>query len=100
MGLNMKEKQAVAREYRPRYEKATNKEKRALLEEQALMAAIYKENAGLSQEYKDMLKVQSALYNSLELQQNVNKTILRLRQRLAAIPLARSIPPLLCTKEL
>jgi hypothetical protein len=41
------------------------------------------ENAGLPQEYKDMLKAQCALYNPLELQQNVNKVILRLRHRLA-----------------
>jgi hypothetical protein len=30
MGLNMKEKQAVTREYLPRYQKATKKEKPAL----------------------------------------------------------------------
>ena len=33
MGLNMKEKKAVAREYIPRYQKATKKEKKALLDE-------------------------------------------------------------------
>jgi hypothetical protein len=41
------------------------------------------ENAGLPQNYKDMLKEQCSLYNPVELQQNVNKAILRLRQRLA-----------------
>jgi hypothetical protein len=41
------------------------------------------ENTGLPQEYKDMLKAQCALYNPVELQQNVSKAILRLRQRLA-----------------
>ena len=30
MGLNMREKQAVTREYKPRYQKARKKEKRAL----------------------------------------------------------------------
>ena len=33
MGLTMKEKQAVVREYRPRYQKASKKEKPALLDE-------------------------------------------------------------------
>jgi hypothetical protein len=33
MGLNMKEKQAVTREYKPRYHKAARKEKKALLDE-------------------------------------------------------------------
>ena len=33
MGLNMKEKQAVTREYRPRYLKASKKEKKTLLDE-------------------------------------------------------------------
>jgi hypothetical protein len=37
----------------------------------------------LPREYKDTLKAQCALYNPVELQQNVNKAILRLRQRLA-----------------
>ena len=41
------------------------------------------ENTELPQEYKDSLKAQCALYNPVELQQNVNKAILRLRQRLA-----------------
>jgi hypothetical protein len=43
------------------------------------------ENAGLPREYKDLLKAQCALYNPVELQQNVNKAILRLRQRLAQV---------------
>jgi len=33
MGLNMKEKKAVTREYIPRYQKAAKKEKKALLDE-------------------------------------------------------------------
>jgi hypothetical protein len=33
MGLNMKEKKAVTREYKPRYQKATKKQKQALLNE-------------------------------------------------------------------
>jgi hypothetical protein len=33
MGLNMHQKQAVTREYRPRYQKASKKEKQALLDE-------------------------------------------------------------------
>src|SRR5215471_3827906 len=33
MGLNMKEKQAVTREYMPRYQKASKKEKKAMLDE-------------------------------------------------------------------
>ncbi|MDR0709958.1 MAG: DDE-type integrase/transposase/recombinase [Spirochaetaceae bacterium] len=41
--------------------------------------------AELPQEYKDTLKAQCALYNPVELQQNVNKALLRLRQRLAQI---------------
>jgi transposase InsO family protein len=41
------------------------------------------ENEGLPQELKDTLAAQCALYNPVELQQNVNKAILRLRRRLA-----------------
>jgi hypothetical protein len=41
------------------------------------------ENGELPQEYKDTLDRQCALYNPVELQQNVNKAILRLHQRLA-----------------
>jgi hypothetical protein len=41
------------------------------------------ENPGLPQAYKDTLGTRCALYNPVELQQNVNKAILRLRQRLA-----------------
>jgi hypothetical protein len=41
------------------------------------------ESEDLPQEYKESLKAQYALYNPVELQQNVNKAILRLRQRLA-----------------
>jgi hypothetical protein len=39
--------------------------------------------AGLPQECKDNLKAQYALYNPVELQHNVNKAVVRLRQRLA-----------------
>jgi hypothetical protein len=41
------------------------------------------ENPGLPQAYKDTLYVRCALYNPVELQQNANKAILHLRQRLA-----------------
>jgi hypothetical protein len=41
------------------------------------------ENGELPREYKDTLERQRTLYNPVELQQNVNKAILRLRQRLA-----------------
>jgi hypothetical protein len=41
------------------------------------------ENSRLPQAYKDTLNARCALYNPVELQQNVNKAILRLRQRLA-----------------
>ncbi|MDR2042128.1 MAG: DDE-type integrase/transposase/recombinase [Tannerella sp.] len=43
------------------------------------------ENGELPQAYKDTLAAQCALYNPVELQQNVNKAILRLRQRLAQV---------------
>jgi len=33
MGVNMKKRQAVTREYRPRYQKAIRKEKKAVLDE-------------------------------------------------------------------
>jgi hypothetical protein len=41
------------------------------------------ECAELPQERKDSLAAHGALYNPVELQQNANKAILRLRQRLA-----------------
>jgi transposase InsO family protein len=41
------------------------------------------ESPKVSQEIKKSLQAQIALYNPVELQHNVNKTILRLRQRLA-----------------
>jgi hypothetical protein len=41
------------------------------------------ENTGLPQAYKDTLNARCALYNPVILQQNVNKAILRPRQRLA-----------------
>jgi hypothetical protein len=43
------------------------------------------EHSALPQELKDALVAQRALYNPVELQQNVNKAIPRLRQRLAQI---------------
>jgi hypothetical protein len=39
MGFNRKEKQAVPREYRPRYQKAAKKEKAAVLDEFTRSAA-------------------------------------------------------------
>jgi hypothetical protein len=41
------------------------------------------ENIDLPQVYKDTLKARCLFYNPVELQRNVNKAILRLRQRLA-----------------
>jgi hypothetical protein len=41
------------------------------------------ENTELPKEFKDTLTAHRALYNPVELQQNVTKAILRLRQRLA-----------------
>jgi hypothetical protein len=40
-------------------------------------------NEALPQKYKDRLNAMRALYNPVELQQNVSKAVLRLRQRLA-----------------
>jgi hypothetical protein len=45
MGLNMKEKQAVTREYRPRYQKATKKEKRDLLNEFTRLTGYHRKSA-------------------------------------------------------
>jgi len=41
MGLNMKERQAVTREYKPCYQKATRKEKKAMLDEFTRLALIW-----------------------------------------------------------
>ena len=45
MGLNMKEKQAVTREYRPRYHKASKKEKKALLDEFTRLTGYHRKSA-------------------------------------------------------
>jgi hypothetical protein len=45
MGLNMKEKQAVTREYKPRYQKATKKEKMALLDEFLRLTGYHRKSA-------------------------------------------------------
>ena len=45
MGLNMKEKQAVTREYRPRYLKATKKEKKILLDEFTMLTGYHRKSA-------------------------------------------------------
>ena len=45
MGLNMKEKQAVTREYRPRYHQATKKEKKALLDEFIKLTGYHRKSA-------------------------------------------------------
>ena len=45
MGLNMKEKQAVTREYRPRYQKASKKEKQALLDEFTRLTGYHRKSA-------------------------------------------------------
>jgi hypothetical protein len=47
--------------------------------------ARFLESTELPQVCKDALTVQCALYNPVELRQNVNKAILRLRQRLAQV---------------
>ena len=45
MGLNMKERQAVTREYRPRYQKATRKEKKAVLDEFTRLTGYHRKSA-------------------------------------------------------
>jgi hypothetical protein len=45
MGLNMKEKQAVTREYKPRYQKAQKKEKKALLDEYTRLTGYHRKSA-------------------------------------------------------
>ena len=45
MGLNMKEKQAVTREYIPRYQKASKKEKKALLDEFTMLTGYHRKSA-------------------------------------------------------
>ena len=45
MGLNMQAKQAVTGEYRPRYRKASKKEKRALLDEFTRLTGYHRKSA-------------------------------------------------------
>jgi hypothetical protein len=45
MGLTMKEKKAVTREYRPRYQKATKKEKSAILAEFTRLTGYHRKSA-------------------------------------------------------
>jgi transposase InsO family protein len=45
MGLNMKEKKAVTREYKPRYQKATKKQKKALLDEFIQLTGYHRKHA-------------------------------------------------------
>jgi hypothetical protein len=45
MGLNMKEKQAVTREYKPRYQKASKKAKSALLDEFTKLTGYHRKSA-------------------------------------------------------
>jgi transposase InsO family protein len=45
MGLNMQEKKAVTREYKPRYQKASKKEKRALLDEFTRLTGYHRKSA-------------------------------------------------------
>ena len=45
MGLNMKEKQAVTREYRVRYQKASKKEKQAMLDEFTRLTGYHRKSA-------------------------------------------------------
>jgi len=45
MGLNMKEKRAVTREYKPRYQKASKKEKKSLLDEFTNLTGYHRKSA-------------------------------------------------------
>ena len=45
MGLNMKEKKAVTREYLPRYQKAPKKDKKALLDEFTRLTGYHRKSA-------------------------------------------------------
>jgi hypothetical protein len=45
MGLNMKEKKAVTREYKPRYQKVSKKEKKALLDEFIKLTGYHRKSA-------------------------------------------------------
>jgi hypothetical protein len=45
MGLNMKEKKAVTREYKPRYQNASKKEKKALLDEFTSLTGYHRKSA-------------------------------------------------------
>ena len=45
MGLNMKEKKAVTREYKPRYQKASKKEKKTLLDEFIRLTGYHRKSA-------------------------------------------------------
>jgi hypothetical protein len=45
MGLNMKERQAVTREYKGRYQKAAKKEKQALLDEFTRLTGYHRKSA-------------------------------------------------------
>ena len=45
MGLNMKEKQAVTREYKPRYQKASKRDKKALLDEFTKLTGYHRKSA-------------------------------------------------------
>jgi hypothetical protein len=56
MGLNMKEKQAAAGKYRPRYEKAAKKEKRALFDEFTRLTGYYRKSAVRLLSHKPIMK--------------------------------------------
>src|SRR5215470_696403 len=45
MGLNMKERKAVTREYKPRYQKASKKEKKVLLDEFTKLTGYHRKSA-------------------------------------------------------
>jgi hypothetical protein len=45
MGLNMKERKAVTGEYKPRYQKASKKEKKALLDEFTMLTGYHRKSA-------------------------------------------------------
>ena len=48
MGLNMKEKKSVTREDKPRYQKASKKEKKALLDEFTKLTGYHRKSAAPS----------------------------------------------------
>ena len=61
MGLNMKEKQAVTREYKGRYKKASKKEKKALLDEFTKLTGYHRKYAVRMLGAKQMKQVMTVI---------------------------------------